>query len=302
MIRFQHNLAFRTILVIGIILLVAACNGRPKGVLNQHDMVNILTDLHKLDGSMAAKGLLYNDKEKKDDYYASVLKKYGITKAEFDSSLVWYSKNPKNFDRVYDKVIAQLTDLQTDINKGKYHPIDSLELAKIKYNIWTKRTKYTLTKDSARTHLNFEIPDQNFMLGDVYILKFLQRIAPEDSARKQLIRFQINYVNGRVRGVIKLIENDGVTRRYSLRISSIHPSKIKSISGELLGSSGYKGKQNATVDSISLARIFNANKQDSLLKVLQQADPKHYPVITPPIIPEEIQSKHQNIRRLIFKE
>ncbi|MFT3753026.1 MAG: hypothetical protein QM800_09170 [Paludibacter sp.] len=88
--------------------------------------------------------------------------------------------------------------------------------------------------------MDFEIPDQNFMLGDVYILKFLQRIAPVDSSTNPLIRLQINYANGRVRGVIKKTYNDGLTRRFTLRISSIHPTKIKSISGELLGSTTYK--------------------------------------------------------------
>jgi hypothetical protein len=300
MSRLPNKFIFQTIFIIGIILLFAAC-GRPKGVVSQDDMVNVLTDLHKLDGSLTAKGLMYNDADIRNEYYASVLKKYGITKAEFDSSLVWYSKNPKTFDRIYDKVILQLTDLQKDVNKGKYHAIDSVELAKVKYNIWTKRAKYALTKDSARTHLDFNIPDQNFMLGDVYVLKFLQRIAPEDSSTKQLIRFQINYVNGSVHGVIKQVENDGVTRRYTLRISSIHASKIKSISGELLGSTTYKGKLNATTDSISMTRIFNAMKQDSLLKVLQKADPTHYPTPAPAFTPAVVVSKHQNVRRLILR-
>ena len=301
MSKLSNKFIYQIVFVTGILLVFAAC-GRPKGVLSENEMVNVLTDLHKLDGSLAAKGISYNDIDKKNEYYNAVLKKNKVTKAEFDSSVVWYSKNQKSFEHIYDKVITRLTDLQTDINKGKYHPVDSVDLAKIKYNIWPKRAKYALTKDSARTHLDFEIPDHNFMLGDVYVLKFLQRIAPEDSSTKQLIRFQINYVNGRVRGVIKQTNNDGLTKRYELRISSTHPSKIKSISGELLGSSTCKGKQNVLVDSISLTRIYNANKQDSLLKVLQQADPIHYPVIAPPLMPELIQSKHQNIRRLILKK
>ncbi|HET7734121.1 MAG TPA: DUF4296 domain-containing protein [Paludibacter sp.] len=300
--RLQNNFFSQIVFITGFILLFAACNARPKGVLNQSDMINVLTDLHKLDGSMAAKGIPYDQFDKKNEYYISVLSQYGITQAEFDSSLVWYSRNPKNFDKIYDKVIDRLTDLQNDINKGKYHPVDSVELAKIRYNIWNKRIKYVLTKDSARTHLAFEIQDQNFMLGDVYTLKFLQRIAPEDSSTNQLIRFQINYVNGRVRGVIKKAYNDSLTRRFTLRISSIHPSKIKSISGELLGSSAYKGKLNVMVDSISLIRSYNSLKQDSLLKVLQAADPAHYPVMALPINNELLQPKQKNIRVLILKK
>ena len=300
--RLKSNFFGQIIFVVVIILLFTACNVRPKGVLNQNDMINVLTDLHKLDGSMTAKGLPYDQLDKKNEYYVSVLSKYGITQAEFDSSLVWYSKNPKNFDKIYDQVIVQLTDLQKNINKGKYHPVDSVELAKIKVNIWNKRTKYVLTKDSARTHLNFDIPDHNFMLGDVYILRFKQRITPEDSSKNKLIRFQINYVNGRVRGVIKKSYNDGLTRRFTLRISSIHPSKIKSISGELLGSSAYKGKLSVTVDSISITRVYNPLKQDSLLKVLQAADPSHYPVISLPIKSDPLQPIQKNIRRLILKK
>ncbi|MHB9142917.1 MAG: hypothetical protein ACYC25_13680, partial [Paludibacter sp.] len=48
--------------------------------------------------------------------------------------------------------------------------------------------------------------------------------------------------------------------------------KIKSISGELLGSSKFKGTFNATLDSISLTREYNALKLDSLHKVVQKAD------------------------------
>lgn len=300
--RLQNNFWIKIIFIVGTIFLFAACNSRPKGVLNQNDMINILADLHQLDGSMSAKGLPYNQFDQKNEYYISVLTKYDITQAEFDSSLVWYSKNPKNFDKIYDKVIDRLTNLQNDINKGKYHFIDSTELAKIKIPIWNKRTKYVLTKDSARTHLDFEIHDQNFMLGDVYILKFLQRIAPEDSSTNQLIRFQINYVNGRVRGVIKKTHNDGLTRRFTLRISSIHPTKIKSISGELLGSSAYKGKLNAMIDSISLTRVYDSRKQDSLLKVMQVADPAHYPAINLPANVDLPQQKQKNIRVLILKK
>jgi hypothetical protein len=300
MIRLKHNTHIHLILILGIAMFFVACSRRPKGVMNEKGMVNILTDLHKLDGSLAAKELTYSDFDKKSVYYNSILSKYNITQAEFDSSLVWYSQDSKSFDHIYDKVIANLTDLQKDIKNGKYHLVDTTELLKIKINIWNKRTRYALTKDSSRTHLDFEIPGTDFMLGDTYELKFTQRIAPEDSCKKQLIRFQINYVDGRVLGLIKKVVNDSLTRRYRFRLWATHPAKIKSVKGELLGSSAYKGKLNAITDSIQLTRIFDANKQDSLLKVLQKVDPKHYPT---PKIPEVIHSEQpalKNIRRLIL--
>ena len=84
----SNKITFQLIFVIGIILLFSACNGRPKGVLNSSEMTDILVEMHKLDGSLDAKGLLYNQAGEKDKYYKSILEKYETTQAEFDSSAV----------------------------------------------------------------------------------------------------------------------------------------------------------------------------------------------------------------------
>jgi len=232
--------------------------------------------MHKTEALLAEKGLSYGSYSSKAPYYNFVLKKYGITQAQFDSSLVWYTKNPKKFGRIYDDVTVQLTKFQKEIKGGKYHAVDTLELAKIKVNIWPKKMKYVMTKDSARTHLDFEIPNQSFMYGDTYILKFLLRIAPEDSSVRQRVVLRINYANGKVDSVYKTAYHDSLLRRYTFRFPAIRKLKIKSISGQLLGSSAYKGKLHATVDSIALFRQFNPVLQDSLRKMVQKADPKEY--------------------------
>ena len=193
--------------------------------------------------------------------------------------------------------------MQLDLNNiDLNHPIDTIEARKIRYNIWIKRPNYLLTKDSARTHLDFEIPDQSFFYKDVYVLKFLQRISPEDSCKNQLIRFQINYTNGRVQGVIRKVKNDGVTRRYTFRLTANYPKKIKSISGQLLGSSIYKGKLNAKIDSITLTRIFDPIRQPEILKILQKSDKKNYPTFD---LPQSNINNHfppRNKRSLILKK
>ena len=296
----HRNKEYLIVLFIGFILLFSACDGRPRGIISQSKMANVLTEMHKTDALMDERGITFNSYSNKVPYYNFIFKKYDISKAEFDSSLVWYTKNPQIFNNVYDKVIIQLTDLQKDVTKGKYHAIDSIELRKIRYNIWIKRSSYLLTKDSTRTHLDFEIPNQNFFYKDVYVFKFLQRISPEDSCKNQFISFQINYTNGRVHGVIKKVKSDGVSRRYMFRLMAIYPYKIKSISGQLLGSSIYKGKLNAKIDSISLTRIFDPIMQTEILKTLQKTDPKNYPTT---VLPQSNINNHfptRNKRSLIL--
>jgi len=261
-------------LIVGLLLVLASCSNRPKGVLNQEDMANILTDMHKLDGALVERGIMFSNDSTKMKYYNFVFAKYNISKANFDSSLVWYTKNPQEFNNIYNKFLLNLSLQEKEVKSGKYHFIDSVELAKVKSEIWKKRTKYALTKDSTRTRLEFEVVDPSLLYGDVFILHFLLRIAPEDSCTKQHIALRLNYQNGKVDSAFAVAHHDSLLRRYTIKLPATRKLKIKSISGELLGSKIYKGKLHATLDSISLIRKFNPIHQDSLRKLVQKLEPK----------------------------
>ena len=98
------------IVIIVVLFLVAmyfsAC--RPKGILHSWEMREVLVDLHKTDALLQISGKQYCKDEDKGIYYAVVLEKHGITQAEFDSSLVWYTAHPQLFDKIYPRVLAQL--------------------------------------------------------------------------------------------------------------------------------------------------------------------------------------------------
>jgi hypothetical protein len=248
---------------------------RPKGVPSEKAMIKVLVELHQLDGVLMEKGLAFDSNlPEKEAYYQYVLEKNGLTKAEFDSSLVWYTENPLRFDRVYEKVIVELTNQQTVVKSGIYHPVDSAKLNQLKTELWNKPTKSILTKDSARTHLNFEITNYSLLLGDVYVLRFRQRISPEDSCTNPKVVLRINYENGKVDSLCHIAYNDSVLRRYTFRLKANRKQHIKSISGALLASTQYKGKLHATTDSISLIREFDRSKQDSLRNVVLKANRK----------------------------
>jgi hypothetical protein len=257
---------------------MSACEERPKGVLSQDKMANILVEMHKTDAALSEKSILYGRYSNKAPFYKFILKEYGITQSQFDSSLVWYTKNPQRFENVYDNVILQLSDLQKDVEKGIYHPEEMAEMGRVKSDIWNKATKYTFTKDSVRTHLDFEIKNDNLLLGDLYVLKFRLCIAPEDSSKNKHMVLKINYFNGKTDRAYQILHNDGLTRHYKIRMSAFRKLKIKSISGQLLGSKTYKGVFHITVDSIRLIREFYPMQRDSLLKIVQKADPKNFKI------------------------
>jgi hypothetical protein len=78
-------------------------------------MRDVLYDLHRVDGAIQVAGYNYSHDQEVAGYYKNVLDKHGITQAEFDSSLVWFTDNPQIFNKIYPKVIARLeSDLEVE--------------------------------------------------------------------------------------------------------------------------------------------------------------------------------------------
>jgi len=284
MFRTKIRIEATFFILLGFILFMSSCS-RPKGVLSQGTMADVLVEMHKVDAVMAERNLVYVRYSMKAPYYNYILKKHGVTQAQFDSSLVWYTKNPQQFENIYAKVIDKLTKLQTDVNAYKFHPNDIHEIGKMRIDLWNKKRKFVFNKDSARTKFDFEILNNDFLYKDMYVLKFLLKISPDDSCTNQRIELRLNYFNGKSDHTFKPVYNDGVTRRYTFRMPAFRKLKIKSISGQLLASTRYKGIFHSTLDSISLMREFKPQYTDSLRRIVQKVDSTTYPGAMPYVFP-----------------
>lgn len=250
------------------VLLVSACSNRPKEVLSMKEMANVLVELHTLDGVFATGEYRSLDTNEKNKYYEAVLEKHRIDQAQFDSSLVWYSRDPKKFEKIYVRVVDRLTAEENDVKTGKYYPIvpkDSLPIVLTTAGLWKDSTRFVLKNDSsARNQLAFTIVDSALMMQDTYVLRFLHRIEPEDSCDNQHIHFNVHYANGQVDSLYCPVLSDGKLRRYTLRLHAGREEKIDSLSGRIFALDSCLFAQNAYVDSISLVRKYNADIQETL--------------------------------------
>ena len=96
-------------IVVGLIALAICLSScRPHGILSSRKMREVMVELHKTDALLQVSGLQHGHNEAEDIYYALVLERHGITQAQFDSSLVWYTAHPQLFDKIYPKVLKQL--------------------------------------------------------------------------------------------------------------------------------------------------------------------------------------------------
>jgi len=280
----SRNKIFSFFLLLTLFLL-PACDNRPKNVLSKKEMVEVLTEYHLLHGTLQVSNKYYTPES--NLYFQSLLQKHGITQAEFDSSMVWYAKNPKKFERIYAEVQLRLNNLREDIAKGKYQSPDSMKTRMLTANLWNLHPSYRFTPDSARTKLPFKIQQPYLMMQDVYELRFLQRIAPEDSCIEPYVVMRIHYANGKTDSIFQKTFNDSILRRYTLRLRARFPYKVDSITGLLLGCKQYKGTFSAQLDSIRLLRYFVPEWQDSLRQVVEKNATPSQKIQTKRIRPKE---------------
>lgn len=91
-----------------VVLLLSACKvNRPDDVLPPKTMEAVLYDYH------LAQAILMDaesaEKYKRDFYLEWVYQKNGVTKEEFDNSLVWYTRYPEEFAEIYEKLSERVT-------------------------------------------------------------------------------------------------------------------------------------------------------------------------------------------------
>ena len=248
-----------------LFLVFFACTNRPRDVLNVREMTNLLVDLHTLDGVFATFEFHHLNEDERNRYYEAILKKHNINQAQFDSTLVWYSRDPKRFERVYARVFKRLTKQLEDVNAGKFHPIIPAPIMLASAEIWNDTTHFALNnRASERNLLNFTIIDSALMMQDIYILRFDMKVMPEDSCANQRIQFNVHYADGAMDSVYYFVQNDGNLHQYMLRLIAEREAKIDSLTGRFFAVDSCLFAQNAHIENISLMRNYNADIQEEM--------------------------------------
>ena len=178
-----HRIQWFSIFLLAFCL--TACQvKRPKVVLSDAKMENVLYDYHI--AKAMGEEVPYTDGYKRVLYIESVFKKHGITQAEFDSSMVWFTRNPEVLTKIYEKVNARLKAERDVVNHliaiRDNKPKESLPGDSI--DVWAWQRMRRLTGMPIDNKLTFVLPsDSNFKKRDTLVWEvryhFLERVKPD---------------------------------------------------------------------------------------------------------------------------
>lgn len=245
---------------------------RPETVLQDAKMENVLYDYHI--AKAMAEEVPYNESYKRVLYIESVFKKHGVTQAEFDSSMVWFARNPEVLAKIYEKVNVRLKAERDGINHlialRDNKPKESLPGDSI--DVWTGRHIYRLTGMPLNNKLLFTLPsDANFQNRDTlrWSVRFRFYQGEPDSIHAPLMAMQVLYEkNDSVISTLRKVRKTG-TETITLFADTL--GKIKEVRGFV-----YYPQQEPSrpllADRISLMRYHAKDSLDMTPKdSLQQA-------------------------------
>ncbi|MCX6306207.1 MAG: DUF4296 domain-containing protein [Bacteroidetes bacterium] len=89
-------------------------------LITPEKMVLILADVHVVEASfLLDRNNGKVSKDRQDDYYKGIFKKYHISPGRYDENLAFYRSNPENYAKMYEKVVVLLENRQEKFSGKK---------------------------------------------------------------------------------------------------------------------------------------------------------------------------------------
>ena len=239
---------------------------------------DILYDYHLADAMVNNDG---SDEKKYEMtlYRQAVLKKYGITQAEFDSSLVYYVRHADRLHKIYENLSKRLSDeaLALGASANDISKYGDLTSVKDTSNMWRGVSSCVLMPNAPYNTMSFEITaDSTYHEGDKLIFSFNSNFIFKEGVRDGVAMLAVQFKNDSIASsVIHLSSNNN----YSI---SIAIDRIRLIRMRNNGRTKPQSTSNNSVtDRDTLKRVNGTNtvkRADSVSKPKQPANQPAIPV------------------------
>lgn len=208
---------------------VLSCSENKVKVMSQGKLEDVLYDYHLAD-AMAHTTNVAPDEY--DAYLDAVLEKHGITRAEFDSSMVYYMKYA---DKMLD-VYKHLSDRMN--NEARLQGIDSNGLFSGDVmtgdtaNVWNEEKARVFSDKGGENIMRFHLTaDSTYHKGDRLTLAFRTDFLYQDGARNGYAAMSVRFSND---SVITRTASMSTSTTYKLDISDDRRLGIKEIRGFIM--------------------------------------------------------------------
>lgn len=189
----KHLLSLFTF-VLAMTLFVSCKPSLPSGIISEGDMEDILYDYHIAVSLNMTEGNKYNDQK----LYNDILAKYDYTQAEFDTSMVYYTRHYRLLNTIYKNIENRMME-QTVAMGGNVQDLNSMGegfSSADTTNVWKEATSFVLVPYVPYNVVQFDIkPDTAYKAGDRMLLSFDTDFIIQDGRRDVVAMLAVKFKN-----------------------------------------------------------------------------------------------------------
>ena len=220
--------------LMALVLLTIACKPSvPEQYIQPGEMEDILYDYH-LSQSMASRNGTTDNDYKRQLYFETVLRNHGVTRADFDSSLVYYYTRADYFLEIYKHVQDRLGDqaIELGASSGEIERYTSQSLNGDTADVWEGSRQYMLLSNRPYNQMQFyQKADTSYHAGDSFLLTFQSSFLSMMGNRPMIALLSVTYDNdSTLTQQMTVSTSNGTT----LRIPACNNERPKEIKGFFL--------------------------------------------------------------------
>jgi len=270
-------------LVLSIVILAACKPTVPQAYLQPDDMEDILYDYFVAQGmAQIPDNEQLSEDYRRDLYFNAVLKKYGISRADFDSSLVYYHTRADYFMKIYKRVLERMNEraLELGTPEGFVDRYVMNSLTGDTSNVWTNDRYVMLLPYAPYNRMQFtQEADTSYHAGDSFMLTFKSDFLYQGGMKDVVAYMAVKYVNDSIVSSAVHFSTSGMTQ---LRINPCE-ERVKEITGYLYMGDNFQ-------KSPDLRMLFLTNIQ--LIRFHKKEDSKKDESAAPETKPEDDAVRH----------
>ena len=217
------------------LLLVLSCKPQvPNKYIQPDEFEVILYDYHLADAMATNSASVQNGRYDIEFYRQTVFKKYGITQAEFDSSLVYYIRHADRLHKIYDNLSKRFGDeaLSLGASANDINRYGDMKSSKDTSNLWHTSPSCVLMQASPYNVMTFDIPaDSSYHKGDKLILSFNSDFISKDGVNEGVAMLALQFANDSIASSVVHFSSNST---YTVSISDGMNKGIKHIRGFIL--------------------------------------------------------------------
>ena len=287
------NLRRRHILFVSLLVLLSACTPKVPGeYIQPGDMEDILYDY------FVSQGMAREEDDggrvmdyRRELYFDAVLKKYDVTRAEFDSSLVYYYTRADRFVKIWKNVQDRLGEAAIDYgaSAGEVETFTARSLTGDTANIWNGVFSQALVPYAPYNRLQYSIQaDTAFRKGDSFMLTWYSNFLYQSGSKDAVAYMAIRYKNDSIASQTVHFSTDGFSQ---LRMDGCD-EPVKEIKGFVYLGQGYESTSAMRMLILSNIQLIRFHKKADVVK---EPEPMKSEADSLSQVPDSLRPRHHRL-------